>query len=224
MRRGRFLLAGGAALLVLGPSLAHAADEIGLSADGSSWSAGLDDPLFDPDVRWVPGDSRTASFFVRNQGPSGAAMTIEARSADRDQLIADDDIDLRARADGGEWVDLRNGVASRRLTDRAITRGGVVRVDVNAVFDPASTNQSQVKRLALDFSVALADAAGSGGGADADGGADGDGGGPGSGDTPAALPDTGAGTTRTVVLVALAAVVGGIGALGVPGRKEKRTP
>ncbi|RZI86994.1 MAG: LPXTG cell wall anchor domain-containing protein [Microbacterium sp.] len=222
MKAGPLLLAVVLVSLALGASSAAAADEIGISEDGTSWGAGLDEPLFDPAVRWVPGDSRTESFFVRNQGPSGASMTIEARSADRDDLLEDDEIDLRARVAGGRWVELRNGVASTRLTDREIAEGGVVEVDVNARFDPSSTNQSQVKRLALDFRVRLSDAAGADGesDADADGGADADADADGSGvdadlDLPVAgvadgtLPDTGTTTDRWLLVIAGSLVLTG---------------
>jgi hypothetical protein len=177
MKHGRLLLALVVTTVLLGATAARAADGIGISDDGTSWSDGLDAPLFDPALRWVPGDSRTETFFVRNQGPSGATMTIEARSRDEDELLADDDVDLRARADGGAWVELRNGVASTRLTDGAIGQGGIVRVDVNARFDPTSTNQSQSRQLALRLRVTLADARGDvdhGGGADADADVDAD--------------------------------------------------
>ncbi|KQO38261.1 LPXTG cell wall anchor domain-containing protein [Aeromicrobium sp. Leaf245] len=220
MRRARLLLAGLATTTLLGASVAYAADEIGLSDDGVTWSSGLDAPLFDPDVRWVPGDSRTESFYVRNEGPSGASLTIEARSADEDDLLADDDIDLRARADGGAWVELRNGVASARLTEREIEQDGVVQVDVNATFDPTSTNRSQVRRLALDLRVRLADAAGTDGesDADADGGADADLDGSGvdadldppEGEEAAgALPGTGTTTEGWILLLGAALVLGG---------------
>ncbi len=147
-----------AALAVLAPSTAQAADEIGFSNDGVTWSSSLPNPVFDPAFRWVPGDSRTASFFVRNDGPSTALMTIEARSADTDELLAVDDIDLQARVVGGPWVALENGIASGPLTQGSIARGDVVQVQVNATFDPNSSNQSQTKRLPLSFTVTLTDA------------------------------------------------------------------
>ncbi|RZI93952.1 MAG: LPXTG cell wall anchor domain-containing protein [Microbacterium sp.] len=174
-RRMVLLGASVAVLLALVSTAAHAADDVGLSPDGTTWSGSLAEPLFDADVAWVPGDSRTESFFVRNQGPSGASMRIEARSEDQDALLFDD-VALRARVDGGDWVELRNGAASTRLTDEVIEQGRVVEVDVNATFDPASTNQSQTSRLTLDFAVILADAVGTDGesDADADGGADAD--------------------------------------------------
>lgn len=150
-----------AALLavLLWPAAAHAADEIGFSHDGLTWSTTLPAPLFDPAVRWVPGDDRTVSFHVRNQGPITAYMTIEARSADADDLLANDDIHLRARVVGESWVPLRNGVASASLTDDSIGTGEAVQVEVNAVFDSASVNQSQVKDLPLTFTVALSELA-----------------------------------------------------------------
>lgn len=153
---GGLLVAG----LLVGPwsGTAHAADEIGLSKDGSTWSTTLSDPLFDPAFRWVPGDDEISSFFVRNQGPTGADLTISVRSADTDQLLGNEDIALFARADGGPWVELVNGVASAALTARTVSRLGIVRVDVRAVFDPASTNQSKTKSVPLTFFVTLSEA------------------------------------------------------------------
>jgi hypothetical protein len=53
---------------------------------------------------------------------------------------------------------LENGAASTELTSRILGRLGTVRVDVRAVFDPASVNQSQAKSVALTFFVTLAEA------------------------------------------------------------------
>lgn len=146
-------------LLALWSAPAHAADEIGFSNDGVTWAPALAQPLFDPEFRWVPGDSRTATFFVRNQGPTSAVMTIEARSADADELLGHDDIHLHARVAGGSWVPLRNGIASASLTDEGFDAGDVVQIEINAAFDPATVNQSQSKSLPLTFEVTLADAA-----------------------------------------------------------------
>ncbi|WP_332643203.1 LPXTG cell wall anchor domain-containing protein [Aeromicrobium sp.] len=144
-------------LLLLGSTSAHAADELGLSRDGVTWASELPGGLFDDAFRWVPGDSETESFYVRNQGPSDSVMVIEARSADSDELLSNDDIELRVRVDGGTWVDLQNGEPSKSLSQQSIGEDDVVHVDVNATFDPASTNQSQSKTLDLTFTVALAD-------------------------------------------------------------------
>lgn len=164
-------------VLLLGSSSAYAADDIGLSRDGHTWAATLPGGLFDESFRWIPGDSHTESFFVRNQGPSRAFMTIEVRSLDTGELLSNDDITLRARVDDAAWVDLENGDRSESLTQRSIGRTDAVQVDVNATFDPASANRSQTKELALAFSVTLVDAL------------DGDGGGSG---VDRLIPDTGA--------------------------------
>ncbi|MFT4299492.1 MAG: LPXTG cell wall anchor domain-containing protein [Aeromicrobium sp.] len=147
-------------------SAAHAADgAVGVSADGVTWTSALAHPVFDPEMTWIPGDSETGSFFVRNQGPSAAYLTIEARSTDADALLASGDIDLRARIAGGEdWVVLDNGVPSQRLVDQPLARSAVVEVEVNATFDAASANQSQTKRLAVDFDVTLTEASDAGDG------------------------------------------------------------
>ena len=124
------------AILSLGSSSAYAADEIGLSRDGVTWTPTLPGGLFDGAFRWVPGDSETESFYVRNQGPSDAVMVIEARSADSDELLSNDDIELRARVDGGTWAELENGATGRSLSQQRIGEDDVVHVDVKATFDP----------------------------------------------------------------------------------------
>lgn len=202
---------------------AHAADEIGLSNDGATWSSSLPQPLFDPAFRWVPGDSETASFYVRNQGPSSALMTVEARSADTDDLLENDDITLRARADGGQWVSLDNGVASESLTARSIGQGGVVQIDVNASFDPASTSRSQDKRVALRFAVTLADALEGPGDDDSDGADDGAAGsGTGGPDASGIIPSTG--SVVDPLLLLIGAIMVGVGLALAARRRREEAP
>ena len=137
---------------------AHAADEVGLSLDGQTWAGSLRRPLFDPDVRWVPGDSETASFLVRNQGPSAAWLTIEVLGTDSDQLLANGEIEMSVRARGGDWETVVNGVPSRSLTTAAVAEGGRTRVDLQAVFAWDSPNDSIRDRLPLDVVVRLTQA------------------------------------------------------------------
>lgn len=160
----RTLIWATALLLVASP--AAAADEIGLSVDGVSWSSSLTQPLFDPAFLWVPGDDETSSFYVRNQGPTGAELTVAVRSADSDKLLADDDISLWARVGGGSWTRLDNGSASSAL----IAPGSATRVDVRVRFAPASLNQSESKSLHLSFGITLAEAPSGGTTDDSDGG------------------------------------------------------
>ncbi|MFI5428339.1 hypothetical protein ACHMWU_18290 [Aeromicrobium sp. UC242_57] len=39
----------------------------------------MGEPLFDPDLRWVPGDSTIGGFYVRNQGASDANLRVAVR-------------------------------------------------------------------------------------------------------------------------------------------------
>lgn len=160
VRRSTAALLMAAAVVVAAVVPSYADDYIGLSMDGQHWSTSLSHPLFAPRVRWVPGDVGTRSFWVRNQGASDARMRICVASGDADGLLADRDIRLRARVDGGSWVPLRNGVANRELSSAAIPEEGRRRVDVQVVFAPSSRNQSQRSRLRLRFVVTLSQAVG----------------------------------------------------------------
>ena len=65
-----------ASLLVLSP--ARAEGELALSSDGVTWTGSLRTPLFDAAERWVPGDERTASFWVANRAAGRAEVSIVA--------------------------------------------------------------------------------------------------------------------------------------------------
>lgn len=187
---------------------ALAADELGLSRDGQVWSAQLRGPLFDPHVRWVPGDERVEAFFVRNQASDGADLAIAVSSADRDRLLARDDITVAARVGGSAWTPLDRVDGHYPLSTRVIASGGTERVQVRAAFDPASTNQSQTKHLRLDFRVVLsAAAAGDGGDDDSD-------------TAGGVLPDTGA-PQMGWALLAAAAMIGTGAALVRRSRVEE---
>lgn len=194
---------------------ASATDEIGLSHDGVRWSDTLTEPLFDPDTVWVPGDSRTVSFYVRNQADSNATLTTTVRTGDRDNLLADDHVTLRARA-GGRWIPLRNGSPSSELTDASIRPGAPVKVEVEASFAARSTNVSQSQSVRLVFEVRLTDATARqpDDRDDADDADDAD------DDRPGWLPKTGAGAVVTLlwlggILVMLGAV------LAFAGRRKR---
>lgn len=143
-------------LFCLVPS-AKAAGELGLSWDGDSWSGQLSEPLFDPAVRWVPGDVGTKTFHVRNQAESGAILTIAVVTHDIDGLLRQEDIKLSARAGAADWVDLAGTDKNFRLNSDALPVGESRKVEVRALFDPASPNRSQRQQLTLTFRVTLSD-------------------------------------------------------------------
>jgi hypothetical protein len=136
----------------------HAGPSVAVSSDGVTWSSDLARPLFDRAVRWVPGDVRTGAFFVRNQGPYGVSVRIEARDAGTGRLTSSGDVVLYARASGGSWHRLPVGGESERLNRTVVPAGGTSRIEVRAVFLPESGNETQVERSPLSFVVRLADA------------------------------------------------------------------
>lgn len=211
-RPARFLLVAlMAATMAFLPVLAHAADEIGLSRDGVRWSGSLDDSLFDPDVRWVPGDRRSEVFHVRNQGPSSAWLAVEVHADDPDGLVRQHDVVLSARADRGDWMTLEPGTQSSALTDRGIGPGEQVRIDLRANFDPESPNRSQNKDVSLSFRVTLTERVECSGGEC-----------PGT-DPAGTLPVTGAVLGHWLVWLA-AILIGAGAALVVARRKDREDP
>lgn len=199
-------------VMLLTAAPASAANEIAVSLDGSSWGSSLSQPLFDPNFLWVPGDDETSSFYVRNDGPSGARMRVDVQSTDPNNLVADDDILVWARVDGGAWTRLADGVAPTALTERIVGEGGVTRVDLRVVFDPASVNQSQVKSVRLGFVITLSQAVtgdDSDDGRDDDSGDDSD-----DGDRNGLLPGTGSDADAAWLFLAAAMIGGGAGVWG----------
>ncbi|WP_223163796.1 hypothetical protein [Nocardioides humilatus] len=154
-------------LLVLGALLASVAfatgaaparasdDAIGLSADGVTWGHALSSPLFTRNHVWVPGDLEVRSFYVRNDGPTGARMLVSLRTQDGDHLISDDDVVLSARAAGGRWRSVDNGGDVTPLVRGALAQGEAVRVDLRALFRWRSTNESMVDQVPLRIEVTL---------------------------------------------------------------------
>lgn len=205
---------------------AAGADEAAVSSDGATWATSLERPLFDGQVRWAPGDSRTESFYVRNQGSTSSRLTIQLQPQDADGLVVQGDVVLQVRADGGAWSDLEHGQATPLLDGASLPAGAATRIELNAAFDPSSGNRTQLKRLDFDLRITLTEATlvlPPDGDGDAGPGSDG-GTGPGadSGTSPGAdggtLPKTGA--LLLPAFIWLAAVLLGGGAAFVVRRRE----
>ena len=147
------VLASGSPATADGPGFA-------VSSDGRSWSSTLAAPLFDGSLRWVPGDAHVGSFYVRNDSGREATVRLEAHDAGTRLLTTHGDVRLAARTDSGDWHPVPVGVPSARLDRAGLPVGRVTRVDVRAVFDPASPNRSQDQDTTLSFVIRLADAHG----------------------------------------------------------------
>lgn len=193
--------------LAIGAGPARAENAVGLSLDGQTWTSELQRPLFDPAMRWVPGDTETRSFWVRNQGPTAASTQIAVRTTDADGLLVQDDIAIDARVRGGAWTSLSDPAGSQTLTDGGLAKGNRVRVDLRVAFLPESTNRSELKELPLRFVVRLTQS----------------GVGPGDGDDDGSglLPDTGSVVEPWLLYLAAALLGGGFLILIVRRRKEE---
>lgn len=197
--------------VAIGAAPARAAGEIGLSPDGVVWYDALRRPLFDPERRWVPGDAESASFYVRNEGPTAAQLTIEVRSSGGTDLLAADDVEITARTAGRDWIDIENGTPSSWLTGRALERGGQVRVNVRVRFLWQAPNGSMLDRLPLDFEVRLVEA----GAPDADTEDDG---------PTGLLPDTGSAVSTLIVWVGAGLVGAGLAVIAAARRRRREDP
>lgn len=144
---------------------AHAADEVGVSPDGVTWHDHLTEPLFAEPELWVPGDIETRSFWVRNQTGDPGALLVSLLHDDTHELVANDHIEIEARADGGAWIAIESGAAEADLIERSLAAGDAVQIDVRVTAPWQSPNASQTDVLPLDLVVSLTQAGTTAGGA-----------------------------------------------------------
>lgn len=137
------------------PRAAVAADNLGLSPDGVTWSPNLTTPLFDPAFRWIPGDTETSSFWVRNQSSDNATLDVSILGSGVDSLMQTGDLAVTVRAAHGSGSTTTTTARHELITSRVVNPGQTERIDVTVAFDPASGNQSQAKALDLRFEVRL---------------------------------------------------------------------
>lgn len=178
MRTPLALLAA-AAVVGLTAAPAAAAQEIGLSRDGVTFAEQLPGPIFEPSTLWVPGDERSATFFVRNQGVSAADLTILVTEGDDGGLISSGDADLSAVAPGSVEQTPASEAADGVVLERRLAKGESVPVTLTLSYDEAADNETQDLMDGIGVNVRLAGDETAGGGVvdvgGDDGGSDGDG-------------------------------------------------
>lgn len=145
----------GVLLVASVPTAAQAADELGLSADGVSWGPTLDGPLFDPDFRWIPGDQKFTSFWLRNQSATPALLDIDVMGTDTDALLRTGDLEVAVRVGDGPWVTTRQSGRQSLAAAVPVDTGQERQVTVSVQLDAAATNTSQVQRWDLRFEARL---------------------------------------------------------------------
>ena len=179
---------------------ARAAGEVGLSLDGVTWTPSITAPLFDSSMKWVPGDSESVMFYVRNQGGSLGSLTVDVIGSNAGTLLDSGDLEVTAKGGGGTWKPASQAGEHQLLSVPHIKDQAVEPITINATFDRSSSNTTQVSVASLQFRVTLTQAAY----------VEGDGDGP--------LPDTGA--PNLVLYAALTAILLGTGLGFVTRRSE----
>lgn len=143
-------------LFGLGATAAVAVDAnepgILLSFDQTDWQETLAHDLFDDSIRWVPGDQRTETFWLKNNGPVESVVSVVSEGSGTEDLIEMGDIDVDLRVDGGAWGTLES-LNSQLERAGFANAGAVSRVDVRVVFSADSPNYSQVQ--SLDFNLVI---------------------------------------------------------------------
>ncbi len=184
MRPAMWLAAAGVFALTASPAVAEG--ELQLSRDGTTWTTDLSDPLFDSTVRWVPGDTRSSSFYVRNVTSQQGRLAVDILDTTTTELIDTGDVSVDAQGAGGAWTAVTEAGTHRLLSDGVVPGGETRRIDVTVSFAATSGNNSQVKTLPLHLRVQLVEHV------ESTGPDDGDSDDGGSDDHGGFLPDTGA--------------------------------
>lgn len=189
-------------VLIGGP--ASAANEIGLSRNGVTFTSSLSGSLFDPAFVWVPGDVESETFYVRNQGGDTARLTVDILGKQVSELIESGDLHVTATS-GSQAKTISSAGDHRLLTVPDVQADQIVPVKVTVAFDEASTNETQLLSSDLTFRINLKQTSAVLG--EDDGDDDGNG----------LLPDTGASTP--LWLAGLAAICIGTGAALISRRR-----
>lgn len=137
---------------------AYASSPLQLSLDGVHWTDAISDPLFNPAMRWVPGDSENATFYVRNNGGSVADLTVDVLGSSAGKLLDSGAIHITAKGGGGAWTSVSEPGRHRLLTATRVPDGKVEPIALHAVFDAAATNRTQFHAAKLAFRVTLSEA------------------------------------------------------------------
>lgn len=134
---------------LLGPaSVARADAGLLLSLDGRHWSTAIDQPLFDSDHRWVPGDAASVRFWVRNDRGRAVDLRIDVVDV-RGTLRVGRDIVLTSRLDG------RPTGTGERLVAEAGVDGRPRRVDLTAELPTTAGNETQLRAGGFRLRVVL---------------------------------------------------------------------
>lgn len=142
-----------AALLALAAPANATNDEIGLSADGHTFTSSLP-ALFEPDLRIIPGVEVTRSFYVRNQSSERAYLQVDTGEASG-PLVELGELTATASSAGSTATTITLAPHTRLLEGGLLDPGQVVKIDITLALPADSENPSQSLAGRLGFSVRL---------------------------------------------------------------------
>lgn len=136
-------------------------DRLLVSRDGAHWSNELESPVFADHLQWVPGDVRTATFYVQNHGGTDARLSVRTDRMPTSNELQEPELLVEARADGGAWkqIPMRTDAAEEASVGLGIAESAdrveSSQIEVRASFSEAAANQTQRQSAQLAFTVIL---------------------------------------------------------------------
>lgn len=139
---------------------APAGAAIELSRDGVHWEAELSAPLFDPGARWVPGDSRTATFLLRNRGPVDAWLAVSAEQLPVPGANSTGALEFAARIGDGAWRPATaTGTVDGMVLASADPGAYPSAVEVRVTFPASADNGTQLGETRVSIRARLTESA-----------------------------------------------------------------
>jgi hypothetical protein len=146
----------GALLSLVHAGPARASGEVLVSNTDSGFAETLAEPLFDPALRWVPGDVRSATFYVRNTTRDPAGLSLSLIDDAAGALLDSGALEMRVSSAGAPWSADPRGPARTMRSEVPLAAGTSAPVVVRVSFDPAASNRTQLLSSELRIRVRLA--------------------------------------------------------------------
>lgn len=149
------------AIALLAPSAALAAGAILLSSDGVSFAPTYSGVLFNGIAKFVPGDTQSEVFYVRNGGPDDGYLRLTLRDVTGSPVLING-LSVSTSVPGGPGADveLSKSQPCWVLNEGIfVAAGATVAVTASLTFDPASGNTTQNGSANFNLGVNLTDTA-----------------------------------------------------------------
>lgn len=127
---------------------------ISLSGDGISWGTSLSRPVFEESTRWVPGDVRTAEFFIRSDAPTPGRLEVDLLTQAQGEMTGKRALQIEARIADGAWQPATDFGRVGLFVD-SVEPGAKVRVEVRVGFSPKATNRTKRLQVSVHSQISL---------------------------------------------------------------------